>query len=240
MCYTADLMRRALLCFFALALIAPSAHAAGRNKLSKRAQLRYEDVVVVRDGTRWRGKIIAKGDLYRIRLDDGSEVAVPKGEVEAVTRELHPGNLHNGQWVTNAALGAEIAVQIKNNAGATSGAYVEASLGHNFGGTFEPEAFVALTPIGPDETWIANSVQFGAGAKIYLTPNRKAKPFTETLIIFGGSHYDIGLRSGPGLLWDLSEGFGIGFAQGFTLMVLDEPEILAIGYHASITVQARF
>lgn len=225
----------------ALILLPTEAWAArGKNKLSKRVQLRYEDVITMRDGTRWRGKLVERGDVFRIKLQDGSVVAVRKEEVEAVTRELNPDYVHNGQWVTNAYAGAEAALQISSNAGARYGIYAAASLGHNFGGTFEPEVFVAMTPIGPEDLITANSIQFGLGTRIYLSPNRRAKPFTETLIVTGGTHYDFGLRSGPGLLWDLSEGFGLGFTQGVTLMVMSEPELLGIGYHIALVAQGRF
>ena len=63
------------------ALASPLAHAGAGNELSKRTQLRYEDVLTTRDGSRWRGKIIQKGDIYRIRLEDKSEVAVLKENV---------------------------------------------------------------------------------------------------------------------------------------------------------------
>jgi hypothetical protein len=44
-----------------------------------------------------------------IRLDDNSEVSVEKAEVASVTRELHPGYPHNGQWTSRIAVGAEVA-----------------------------------------------------------------------------------------------------------------------------------
>lgn len=226
-------------CLLVLALLfTPAAHAG--NKLSKRVQQRYEDVVVMRDGTKWRGKIVSKGATYRIRLDDHSEVCVAKEDVEAVTRELHPGLLHNGQWTINAYAGGEAAVQLGNNLGPRYGLYFAASFGHNFGGTLEPEIFVDTTPLGADDLITGNSIEFGVGARIYLTPTRKVKPFTETLIVTGGTHYDLGLRSGPGLLWDIGESFGLGFTQDFVLVVQSEPEIFALGYQANLTGQVRF
>ena len=61
-----------------LTLLAPEAEAAPGYKLSKRVNLRYQDVIVTNDGTRWCGKIVEKGEVFRIRLEGQSEVAIPR------------------------------------------------------------------------------------------------------------------------------------------------------------------
>jgi hypothetical protein len=213
----------------------------GGNRLSKRAQLRYQDVLTTRSGSRWRGKLIERGDTFRIRLEDNSEVAVPKAEVVSVTRELHPGFLHKGQWITRASVGAEIAFATgESNAGIQSGPYVELAFGHNFGGAFEPEINVVLAPIGPDDASMVPEI--GVSARYYLRPREKAKPFTATQIIFYGSQGDLGLRTGPGFVLDVSPNFGLGVSQGVTLMTqsVDGEASVAIGYHVSLEAQARF
>ncbi|MDP2312208.1 MAG: hypothetical protein Q8P41_04830 [Pseudomonadota bacterium] len=225
--------------------LAPMAHAepsrAG-NQLSARTQLRYQDVLTTRSGSRWRGRIIERGEVFRIRLDDNSEVAVEKAEVASVTRELHPGYPHNGQWSARVGAGAEIAfITATTNAGLTTGPYLEVALARNFGGGFEPEIVVALTPIGPADG--AFTPEIGLGARYYLQPNKRAKPFTHTQIILYGLAGDLGLRTGPGFLLDLSPNFSLGAAQGVTLMtqVNDEGAVgAAIGYHFTVQAQGRF
>ncbi len=236
-----SLARRFLSCLLlATALLATrDAEAAAGNRLSKRAQLRYEDVLTTRDGSRWRGKIIQKGDLYRIRLEDKSEVAVPKEQVMSVTRELQTGYPHSGQWAVTVNAGFEIAiVSADENAGAQYGPIIQTSFTRNFGGPFEPEIMVIEHPIGADDESV--HFQVAAGVKYYLAPHKRAKPFTSTQVVFYGTNGDLGLRTGPGMLYDISSNVGIGFAQGVTLMSQTTPKAIGVGYHVMVSLQARF
>lgn len=228
-----------ILVVLALAVFAPRADAAAGNQLSKRTQLRYEDVLTTRDGSRWRGKIIQKGDLYRIRLEDKSEVAVPKQQVMSVTRELQTGYPHSGQWGVTVNAGIEIAiVSADSNAGAQFGPIIETTFTHNFGGAFEPEISVIECPLGPSDGGV--NFQLAAGIRYYLAPKSKAKPFTSTQVILYGSHADLGLRTGPGMLYDVSPNLGIGFVQGVTLISQANPSAIGVGYHAMVSAQGRF
>jgi hypothetical protein len=235
----------AALCLALLA--APDAHAASDgartgNQLSKRTQLRYQDVLTTRSGSKWRGKLIERGEVFRIRLDDNSEVAVPKEEVASITREPHPGYPHTGQWETRAAAGAEVAfVTATTNAGLQVGPYVEVGLGRNFGGGFEPELVVILTPIGPEDGRFV--AEIGVAARYYLQPFKRVKPYTNTQIVLYGTEGDLGLRTGPGFLIDVSPNFGIGMNQGVTLISQEgsDGELAAgIGYHFTFQAQGRF
>jgi hypothetical protein len=226
-------------------LLAPSAHAAparSGNQLSKRTQLRYQDVLTTRSGTRWRGKIIERGEVFRIRLDDNSEVAVPKAEVQSVTRELHPGYPHTGQWDARLAGGVEAAlVSGTENAGVQAGPYMELGLGHNFGGSFEPELLVVMAPLGPESGSI--TPELGVCLRYYLAPYKRAKPFTSTQVIFYGSQGDLGLRTGPGFMFDLSPNIALGVSQGVTLMTQSTSEggnAAGVGYHLAFEAQGRF
>jgi hypothetical protein len=230
----------AFLTALALFVATPDAHAAPLgNQLTKRAQLRYQDVVTTRDGTRWRGRILERGDVYRVRLDDNSEVAVPKEQVASVTRELHPGYPHTGQWEARAGLGFEIAFAASGeNAGTQYGPMLEIGFGRNFGGPFEPEVLVALSPLGPEDGSI--TPQLALGARYYLQPLRRAKPYTSTQIVVIGTRGDLGLRTGPGIVFDITPNIGVGVSQGVTLMTQTDPEAAAVGYHGSLQVQGRF
>lgn len=212
------------------------------NQLSARTQLRYQDVLTTRSGSRWRGKLVARGDVFRIRLDDNSEVAVPKEEVASVTREPHPGYPHKGQWTARAAAGAEIAfITATTNAGLQTGPYLEVGLGRNFGGGFEPEIVLVVTPIGPEDGALVPEI--GVGARYYLQPYKRVKPFTNTQIVVYGAEGDLGLRTGPGFLLDVSPNIGIGASQGVTLMtqVGEEGGVAAgVGYHFALQAQGRF
>jgi hypothetical protein len=222
-----------------LLVCAPTAEASAGNRLSNRTQLRYEDVLTTRDGSRWRGKLIQKGDLYRIRLADKSEVAVPKEQVMSITRELQTGYPHSGQWAVTLNAGVELAiVSADSNAGAQFGPIVELTFTHNFGGAFEPEFTVIECPLGPEDG--AVNFQLAAGVRYYLAPKSRAKPFTSTQVILYGSHADLGLRTGPGMLYDVTPNFGIGFAQGVTLISQANPNAIGVGYHAMASAQGRF
>jgi hypothetical protein len=225
----------------ALVLLCAEALAAPRSnfELSKRVNLRYEDVIVTRDGTRWRGKILERGDEYRIRIAGNSEVSVPKEDIASVTRELHPGLLHNGQFVARVTPGVEGAVVIgEGYDGPPGGLLVVAGIAYDFGGLFEPELFLASSPIGPGEVNI-NS-QFGFGFRYYLQTGTRAKGYTYTEFILGGAHQDLGLRTGPGFILDLGQNFGIGVNQGITLLTQLDPEAVAVGYHLGVNSQFRF
>lgn len=226
-------------------LLTPSAYAApsgAGNQLSARTQLRYQDVLTTHSGTKWRGKLIERGDVFRIRLDDNSEVVVEKAQVASVTRELHPGYPHTGQWTSRVAVGAEIAfITATQNAGLTTGPYLEVALGRNFGGSLELEAVFALTPISPQEG--AYTPEVGVGARYYMQAYKRAKPFTETVVIVYGEEGDLGLRTGPGFLLDVSPNFSIGASQGVTLMTQENEagEVGAgVGYHFTVQGQGRF
>lgn len=231
---------RPLLALAVLALFAPApAHAAAGNELSRRTQLRYEDVLTTRDGSRWRGKLLQTGDTYRIRLDDKSEVAVPKENVMSVSRELQPGYPHSGQWAVSVDAGMEIAIVAADaNAGAQFGPIVQTTFTRNFGGPLEPEVLVGACPLGPDDGH--PNLQVGVGARYYLAPTRRAKPFTSTEVILYGSHGDLGLRTGPGMLYDVTPNFGLGFGQGVTLMSQTQPKATGVGYHVMASAQGRF
>lgn len=219
-------------------LIAGGAAAAEGNRLSKRAQLRYEDVLTTRDGSRWRGRLVERGEVYRIQLADKSEVAVPQAEVASVTRELRPSFPHQGQWGARAALGGEAAISTGENAGIQYGGLAEVALTRNFGGSFEPEVVIVLSPLGPDDG--VYGWQIALGARYYLSTNARAKPFTNTQLVFYGDHADLGLRTGPGILFDVSPNIGLGVSQGVTLMTQAEPAATGVGYHVLLTGQGRF
>lgn len=223
---------------FLLALHSPPAAGAEGNRLSRRAQLRYEDVLTTRDGARWRGRVIERGEVYRIVLADKSEVAVPQAQVVSVTRELVPSHPHTGQWTSRAALGGEAAITTGQNAGAQYGALAELAFGRNLGGAFEPEAVVILSPLGPEDG--GYSWQVGVGIRYYLSTNARAKPFTNTQLVLYGDHADLGLRTGPGLTYDLGPNLALGFSQGVTLMTQADPDMSGVGYHVLVNGHGRF
>jgi len=211
----------------------------GAFQLSPRVNRRYQDVIVTVSGTRWRGKITARGDLYKIRLADQSEIAIPKEEIVSVTRELDPGLLHNGQWCARFTPGFEAAFVIADTDGGPQyGLYGEFAIAHNFGGSFEPELTLTVSPVGPKDG--ALTAEVGLGIRYYLQPTSKWKAYTNTQVILYGTRGDLGLRTGPGFMWDLSPGFGIGTNQGVTLLIQDNPDAVAVGYHAGLTLQGRF
>lgn len=228
------------------ALAVPSAEAKDPPSISKRAQLRYEDVITLRDGTRWRGKILDKGEFYRIRLNDNSEIVIPRAEVESVTRELHPGYPHRGQWGLRAGVGMEIGIRLADsNAGLRYGPDLDLALSRSFGGSVEPELHLILSPMGTDQGNYVAQVAFGT--RVYFQPERRAKPFASTQFILNGTEGDLGLRTGPGIQWDWSPKAGIGFVQGFELLSQssDEEEdgslsAVGMGYHLMVDLQFRF
>lgn len=226
-------------------LCLPQADAAPR-KLSKRAEARYEDVVATKDGSRWRGKLLEKGDHYRIRLADNSEVVVKKEEVQSVTRELHPGFPHRGQWGIRLGTGVALGVRLADsNAGLRYGGDLQLAISRSFGGMVEPEIQVTLSPQGEQQgayTW-----QLGLGTRVYFQPERRAKPFASTQFILWGGLGDVGLRTGPGFQWDWSPNVGIGFSQGFELIsqlkgseATESVGAVALGYYFLIDAQIRF
>lgn len=237
-----------MIALLSLALLAPSVAHAGSdaprvgNQLSKRTQLRYQDVLTTRSGSRWRGKLVERGDVFRIRLDDASEVSVPKEEVASITREPHPGYPHTGQWQARASVGAEVAfVTATTNAGLQAGPYVEVGFGPNIGGGLEPELVVILTPLGPEDGQFVT--QIGVSARYYLQPFKRVKPYTDTQVVVYGTERDLGLRTGPGFVVDLSPNFGLGMSQGVTLMSqvgADGEQAAGVGYHFSVQAQGRF
>lgn len=211
----------------------------GGNRLSKRTQLRYEDVLTTRGGSRWRGKLVERGERYVIVLEDGSEVAVEQGEVASITRELQPGLPHTAQWGVRASIGGEVAiVASETNGGTQYGGLAEVALTRNLKGAFEPELILIGTPLGPTDG--AYSWQVALGTRFYLNTNRRAKPYTFTNIVVWGEHGDLGIRTGPGLILDVSPNFGLGWAQGVTLMSQSEPKATGVGYHVLFTAQGRF
>lgn len=222
-----------------LALWSPLAEAASGYKLSKRVNLRYQDVVVTTDGTRWCGKIVEKGDTFRIRLEGQSEIAIPREQILSVTRELNPELVHNGQITLRVTPGVEAAFVIADeNGGPQYGVFTEAAIGANFGGAFEPELTLTMTPVGPDDG--RTNLELGIGLRYYIQPRSKTKAFTNTQIIMYGSRGDLGLRTGPGFTWDIGQNFGFGIHQGVTLLIQDDPEAVAVGYHVGLTGQGRF
>ena len=226
----------------------PALASSAGNQLSKRAELRYQDVLTTRNGSRWRGKVIERGEVFRIRLDDNSEIVILKADVASVTRELHPSFPHTGQWDARAAVGIEVGIVASDvNAGAQYGPLVELAVGYNFGGPFEPELVLALSPIGPDDD--AVTAQLALGLRYYLQAFKKAKPFTSTHIVVAGAQGDIGLRSGPGFLFDVSPNFGFGVSQGVSLLSQavkgagrdgGDYEATAVGFYALMQAQGRF
>lgn len=229
-----------LLCAGLLALLT-HAHAAPRSnfKLSPRVNLRYEDVIVTQGGTRWRGKILERGDVFTIQLHDLSEIAIPKDDVASVTRELHPGYLHNGEFAIRITPGVEGAFVIgESGGGPQGGAFVDVAFAYNFLGLFEPEITASISPIGPDDG--QPNLQVGVGLRYYLQTESRGKAFTNTEIILWGTRQDLGLRTGPGFLWDVSPNFGLGINQGVTMLIQAAPEAVAVGYHLGLTAQGRF
>jgi hypothetical protein len=225
------------LMFAASAAEARTTEATGAFQLSTRVNRRYQDVIVTIDGSRWRGRLIARGDLYRIRLADQSELVIPKEQIVSVTRELNPGLVHSGQWCFRASPGFEAAFVIADEGGGPQyGGLLEVAIARNWGGSFEPELTVTLTPIGPQGSL---TVEAGIGIRYYLQPDSKVKAYTNTQLILYGNRGDLGLRTGPGFMWDLSPGFGIGTNQGVTLLIQDNPAAVAVGYHAALTLQGR-
>lgn len=228
---------------FALLLTTPAAEArshegTGAFELSPRVNRRYQDVIVTTDGSRWRGRVIARGEKYRIRLADQSELVIPKEDIVSVTRELNPALVHNGQWAFRATPGFEAAFVIADEGGGPQyGGLLELAVAHNWGGSFEPELTLTLSPIGPKDSL---TVEAGIGIRYYLQPDSKTKAYTNTQLILYGNRGDLGLRTGPGFMWDISPGFGIGTNQGVTLLIQDNPAAVAVGYHAGLTVQGRF
>lgn len=225
--------------FAALALLAfpLAADAAPKgNQLSRRTQLRYQDVLTTRDGSRWRGKVIERGEVYRIRLEDNSEVAVPKADVVSVTRELHPGHPHDGQWQVHGQLGFEVNFQTGENFGAHYGPLLEVGLGRNFGGALEPEVSFTISPMAPEGEYTG---QVAIGTRYYLQSDDRAKPYAGTHVVVAGTRGDLGLRTGGGVLLDLSPNIGLGLNQGVTLMTQADGSA-GIGYHVGFLAQARF
>lgn len=222
-----------------LSILHPVAEAASGYRLSKRVNLRYQDVIVTKEGTRWCGKIVESGDVYRIRLTGQSEIAIPKEDISSVTRELNPVLLHTGQVTLRVTPGVEAAFVIADeNGGPQYGLFTEAALGVNFGGSFEPEITLTMTPVGPDDG--RTNLELGLGLRYYIQPDSKTKAFTNTQIVMFGSRGDLGLRTGPGFTWDIGQNFGFGIHQGVTLLIQDDPEAVAVGYHVGLTGQGRF
>lgn len=220
--------------------LSSAAHAAdGAFQLAPRVNRRYQDVIVAQDGSRWRGKITERGDVYRIRLADNSEVVLRKEEIVSVTRELHPGLLHNGQWCARFTPGVEAAFVIADEGGGPQyGFFGELAIAHNWGGAFEPEITLSVSPVGPKDGKV--TAQVGLGIRYYLQADKRSKAFTNTQLVLYGTRGDLGLRTGPGFMWDLSPGFGLGTHQGVTLLIQDAPAAVAVGYHAGLTAQGRF
>ena len=229
-----------LLAVASLRAFLPTATASeGAFRLSPRVNQRYQDVIVTQSGTRWRGRIFERGAVYRIRLADQSELAIPKEEIVSVTREIDPALLHNGQWCARFTPGFEAAFVIADTGGGPQyGLLGEFAIAHNFGGAFEPELTLTVSPIGPQDGSL--TAQLGLGIRYYLQPTSRWKAYTNTQIVLYGTHGDLGLRTGPGFMWDISPGFGLGTHQGVTLMIQDNPAAVAVGYHAGLTAQARF
>ena len=220
-------------------LIPNAAAAEGTFQLSRRVNLRYQDVIVTQSGTRWRGRILERGAVYRIRLRDATEIAITKEEILSVTRELDPALVHNGQWAVRVTPGFEAAFVIADEDGGPQyGAMAEIALAHNWGGAFEPELTLTLSPVGPKDGSL--TLQGGFGVRYYLQPDSKWKAYTNTQVILYGTRGDLGLRTGPGFMWDISPGFGLGTHQGVTLLIQAEPAAVAVGYHAGLTAQGRF
>ena len=157
----------------------------------------------------------------------------------SVTRELQTGYPHPGQWGVSVNAGVEIAIMVSGpNSGAQFGPLVETTFTHNFGGAFEPELTVIESPLGPTDGSL--NFQLAAGVRYYLAPKSRAKPFTSTQVILYGSHADLGLRTGPGMLYDVTPNLGIGFVQGVTLISQTNPSAFGVGYHAMLSAQGRF
>lgn len=209
------------------------------NRLSRRTQLRYEDVITTRDGTRWHGEVQEEGDVYRIRLSDGSVVAIPKAEVLSVSRELDAGYPHSGQWGFRVTPGAEVGVAVgQEDVGLRYGGSLQLSVSRSLGGFIEPEIVAILTPINGSEN--AYAVEVAVGSRVYFQVDRRGKPFTYTHFVVAGTSQDLGLRTGPGFQLDFSPNFGIGFSQGIALISQLETNAFTIGYALQLELQTRF
>lgn len=212
-------------------------------KVSKRADKRYEDVITTTDGTRWRGKVLERGDTWRILLDGRSEVVVPKDKIIAITRELHPGYLHAGQWGLRATLGFEGGARVAGaNAGAPYGATSRITLSRSFGGLLVPELQVAWSPFGRDQGTYSTQAAFGA--RVYYQEDQRGKPFTDAHIIFAGGLEDIGFRTGTGFQWDVTPSTGLSGTLGVLVLTQDDDYFngtaLAIGLSLGMEGQVRF
>lgn len=235
-------MMRLLLLLALLAVCPLTAEAASRgNPLSKREQLRYQDVLKTRDGSIWRGRLVERGEVFRIRLEDGNEVAIPQAQVASVTREPHPAHPHQGQWTATASAGIEVAYMLGGELGEGGMRYgpsLHLGLGHNFGGAFEPEVSVIVCPVAEEVGQY--SFQVAVGSRYYLQPSRRAKPFTTAQFVLNGTKGDLALRTGPGILVDLSPNVAFGLVQGITLLVQTDTGQVGPGYHALGMLQGRF
>ncbi len=188
-------------------------------RVSRRAQPRYEDVLTTENGTRWRGNITERGDSWRIVLPSRSEVVIPKDEIVAITRELHPGYVHSGQWGFRWTLGFEGGARVGSaKSGARYGAANRFTLSRSFGGLAVPELQVAFSPFGFDEG--DYSTQIAGGARIYYREDQRGKPFTDTHIVFAGSLADLGFRTTTGFQYDTSPNFGL--SGGLGVLVLTQ------------------
>ena len=157
----------------------------------------------------------------------------------SVSRELQPGYPHTSQWVVSVEAGVEIAiVAADTNGGAQFGPLVRTTFSRNLGGPLEAAIIVAQCPLGPDDGGL--NLQLGAGVRYYLAPNKRAKPYTSTEVVLYGSRGDLGLRTGPGMMYDVTPNFGVGFSQGVTLMSQTKPKATGVGYHVMVATQGRF
>jgi hypothetical protein len=217
-----------------------SARAAAPGQLGKRESQLYQDVLTTRDGSVWRGRLIERGEVYRMRLDDGSEVVVPQAQVATISRELHPGFPHRSQVEATANIGFEVAYMLGGNlnGGLKRGPMAQLGLALPIKATLSPEVAVTLTPISEREGVYATELV--VGTRYYIQSTRRSKPYAFTQFVVAGTEGDLGLRTGTGLLYDLSPYFGIGVSQGVTVLVQTKTGLVGPGFSMSGVAQGRF
>jgi|GEM_PF-2993501 len=200
------------------------------RKKSGEGMLR-EDVLYVSDGSVYRGIIIDKQDIYRIRLMGGSVIAIPASNVLRVSREerfAHETG-HARQAGFRVGLGgvAGLSYPAEDEYFITTET-LEAALTYAPSHSFEVESSVLLK----DDGW-----KGALGFRYFVNPNQSVKGYQLTSVIIGGEKSALGLRLGNGVQWDLTKGFGMYVHHGATFYAQEEG--VHVGYHVDIGVQFR-
>ena len=200
------------------------------RKKSGEGMLR-EDVLYVSDGSVYRGIIIDKQDIYRIRLTGGSVIAIPASKVLRVSREerfAHETG-HARQAGFRIGLGgvAGLSYPAEDEYFITTET-LEAAITYAPSHSFEVESSVLLK----DDGW-----KGALGFRYFVNPNQSVKGYQLTSVIIGGEKSALGLRLGNGVQWDLTKGFGMYVHHGATFYAQEEG--VHVGYHVDIGAQFR-